>query len=49
MLIVDDEDSLRTTIGRWFAHRGHRVIGAGSGEEGLEVARRQCPDVIIAD
>ena len=50
LLIVDDEPDIRT-ITRVAARRsaGWEVLGAGSGAEGLELARSERPDVILLD
>ncbi len=49
ILIVDDDAQLRTSFERLLRVEGHRVLVAPSGEVGLELARREEPDLIIQD
>jgi signal transduction histidine kinase/ligand-binding sensor domain-containing protein/AraC-like DNA-binding protein/ActR/RegA family two-component response regulator len=48
LLVVDDSADLRTYIRGHFAPRFH-VLEAADGAEGIELARRQLPDVVISD
>ena len=49
ILVVDDEAAMREVLemrlGRW----GYEVLLAETGEEGLEIARREAPDAVISD
>lgn len=49
ILVVDDEPDVRELSARTLTRAGFRVTTAGSGEEGLEAARRQVPDLILLD
>lgn len=49
ILLIDDDEAIRTVLGRTLQHYGYRVILAASGKEGLEVARQQLPDLILTD
>lgn len=49
VLLIDDEASLRTTVGDFLAMEGYEVATAESGEDGLRQLRRLSPDVIILD
>lgn len=49
MLIVEDEETLRESLGRLFAKEGYSVSTAGSAEKGLELADGNDFDVIISD
>ena len=49
VLIVDDSESERRVLTFLLENNGYRVTGAGSGEDGLEAARRDKPDVVISD
>src|SRR5512137_273612 len=49
VLIVDDERPNLESLERIFAREGWRVALAGSGEEALEAARRDRPDVVVTD
>jgi two-component system, OmpR family, KDP operon response regulator KdpE len=49
VLIIEDELPMRRTLDIGLRARGYDVDLAASGEEGLEVAARQRPDVVILD
>ncbi len=46
---VEDETSLREVIRDKFSLEGFKVIEAKNGEEGLEMALREHPDLILLD
>lgn len=49
ILIVEDEAALRGALSDKFTRAGFAVLEAGNGEEGLEVAKREHPDIILLD
>ena len=49
ILIVDDEPGVRSALGGVLRDEGYQVDAVGSGEECLERAVRQAPDVIVLD
>jgi two-component system chemotaxis response regulator CheY len=52
ILIVDDSSTIRALIRRTVTLSGcgdFRVVEAANGREGLEAARREHPDLILAD
>lgn len=49
ILIVDDESSIRKTVGRRLEREGYRVHTAESGEEALRIAAEKMPDLILLD
>ncbi len=49
ILVIDDDIVLRTTIRGFLELQGYNVIIAENGEDGLEIARRFLPDLIISD
>lgn len=51
ILLVEDEDDLRSTIARTLRDRGYVVDEAGDGEEGLERIRTAAADyaVVVCD
>jgi two-component system sensor histidine kinase/response regulator len=49
ILLLDDDASILTTFGMALRHHGYRVIEASSGEEGLQLARKHLPDLILSD
>lgn len=48
-LIVDDDEVLRTHLGRAVAARGLRVTTAANGEEALASLADGCPDLAVID
>ena len=49
VLVVDDEEMVRSVLKRLLSLRGHTVELAASGAEGLEIANEQSFDVVFAD
>lgn len=49
VLIVDDDPSLRRSVGEYFEHQGYTVYRASSGEEGVRIYDRSSPDVTLLD
>ena len=49
ILVIDDDPKIRSVVRRGLVYEGFRVVDAGSGEEGLEKARDQMPDLVVLD
>lgn len=49
ILLVDDEPTLVSTIGYNLRRDGHEVVTAADGVRGLDLARRERPDLIVLD
>src|SRR5512134_2829022 len=49
LLIVDDEPSLRFSIGEWARDSGLNALEAGDGREALEQLRERGADVVLLD
>lgn len=49
ILVVEDEEALSRLFVRRLAQEGFEVAGATSGPEGLALAERSAPDLIILD
>ncbi len=49
VLVVDDEEMLRTVLDRFAALRGFSIVPAGSGEEALTVLEKTSVDAIVCD
>ncbi len=49
LLLIEDDDAIRTGLELALTRQGHRVVAAASGEEGLERLREQRPDLIVLD
>ncbi len=48
-MLVEDSSDTREALQRLFQRRECQVVTASSGEEGLELALREKPEVIISD
>ena len=49
ILLIDDDDSVRTMLCLTLAHFGHTVIEARDGKEGLELFQNANVDLLITD
>ncbi len=49
ILLIDDEEGVRTTFGHALRRHGYHVVECDSGAVGLEMARRHLPDLILSD
>ena len=49
ILIIDDEPILRNSLEVALKVSGHDIIAAQSGEEGIELFRKESPDLILLD
>lgn len=49
ILIVEDEASIRTVARAYLEQAGYRVLLAETGPAGLDLARRERPDLVILD
>lgn len=49
ILVVEDSPTQMQSVMRTLQDRGYSVITAGTGEEGLEKARRERPELVVLD
>ena len=49
VLVIDDEPSLRNAMALKLSSRGYEVFQAADGREGLELALKSLPDVIVSE
>ena len=49
IVLIDDEDQLRSVLGEILASAGHDVILAANGPEGLAAVRGDRPDAVVCD
>lgn len=49
ILIVDDHASVRTLVADYLSEQGYKVLMASDGNEGLLIARRARPDLVLLD
>jgi DNA-binding NtrC family response regulator len=49
LLVVDDERSLRFSIGEWARDEGYAPLEAASGREALDLARERAVDAVVLD
>ncbi|RPH80707.1 MAG: response regulator [Nitrospiraceae bacterium] len=49
LLVIDDEESIRNLLDTLLRRKGYDVVLAESGPKGLDLFRRERPDVIVLD
>lgn len=49
LLLIEDDDAIRTALELSLSRQGHRVVTAATGEDGLKLLREQRPDLIVLD
>ncbi len=49
ILFIEDEQTLQKTISRYLEQEGYQVNNALDGEIGLEIAKKEKPDLILLD
>lgn len=49
ILVVDDDQGIRRLMRYWLELRGYRITEARDGDEAVEAAQRQPPDLILMD
>jgi diguanylate cyclase (GGDEF)-like protein len=49
ILLIDDSADARVVAVARLAHEGHEILCAAGGAEGLEMARREHPDLVLLD
>ena len=49
LLLVDDEENLRTMLEAALAHHGYEVVTAANGRDAMDLAKRELPDLILLD
>jgi DNA-binding NtrC family response regulator len=49
VLVLDDEDEVRSVLMRALQRAGYEALGAANGLEGLQVARTQPLDLVVTD
>jgi len=49
VLVIDDESAIRDSLKMTLEYEGYDVIGAATGQEGLALAERDAPDLVLLD
>ena len=49
LLVVDDESGILEEVKSYFEEEGFEVFTADSGEEGIQILKREKPDVLLVD
>ena len=49
ILIIDDDEEIRYSLGRVLGTRQYHIAEAGSGEEGIAAAKKAAPDLVFLD
>lgn len=49
ILLIDDDDLFRGSIQKALRRKGHKVVQAANGREGVKIYCEQAPDLVITD
>ncbi|NQS98606.1 MAG: response regulator [candidate division Zixibacteria bacterium] len=49
VLVIDDEEIVRTLTSKIFDFLGHKCVTAENGSEGIELIRQHTPDLVLLD
>src|SRR5436853_4774515 len=49
ILVIDDEGPIRDSLKMTLEYEGYDVLGAATGQEGLALAEREAPDLVLLD
>lgn len=49
LLVIDDEDGILEEVKSFFEEEGFVVFAADSGEEGIQILKREKPEVLLLD
>ena len=49
VLVVDDEQQIRDLLSKFLTKKGYEVVSASNGEEAIELAKTENPQVILLD
>ncbi len=49
VLVIDDDPAIRKSLAILLAHDGYEVLTAESGNEGIDIHKKQAVDLIITD
>jgi two-component system, NtrC family, response regulator AtoC len=49
VLIIDDQNAILESLKMFFSEKGHEVLTAEYGKEGIEIAKTEQPDIVISD
>jgi two-component system nitrogen regulation response regulator NtrX len=49
ILVIDDEAAIRDSLKMTLEYNGYEFVGAATGQEGLALAEREAPDLVLLD
>src|SRR5579862_1636999 len=49
ILVIDDEAAIRESLKMTLEYEGYEVLAAPTGQEGLSLAEREAPDLVLLD
>ena len=49
ILLVEDEDAIRKFVKINLEREGYQVFEAASGEDGIELAKKEHPEIVVLD
>src|SRR5215471_16783460 len=49
ILVIDDEAAIRDSLKMTLEYEGYEFVGAATGQEGIALAEREAPDLVLLD
>lgn len=49
VLVIDDDEALRSALAAFLVSRGYQVVTAEDGEAGIQAAKAHRPDLVVVD
>ena len=49
ILVIDDDKIIRHALNRAFTSRGHKVFTGSDGREGVDIWKKEKPDIVLLD
>src|SRR2546427_12765448 len=49
ILVIDDEAAIRDSLKMTLEYEGYEFLGAATGQDGLALAEREAPDLVLLD
>ena len=49
ILVIDDEAAIRDSLRMTLEYEGYEFLGAATGQEGLALAEREAPDLVLLE
>lgn len=49
ILLIEDSETGAAVVTRWLERNGHQVLATDNAEEGIDLCRRERPDLVVMD